>query len=96
MNTRRIKTRDGKEIGGWLHLAASPTFVAMALITGIMDAGPARILCQAMGHGWVSLDSMSFMYLLMAAFHASPWWKLIAVRAGHAATRGQKRFARPT
>jgi hypothetical protein len=52
----------------------------MAVVTGVIDADPARMLCQAMGHGSLSPDGMAFMYLLMAAFHAAPWWKWIVRR----------------
>jgi hypothetical protein len=33
-----------------------------------------------MGLGPVSLESMSLMYLLMAIFHAAPWWQWVASR----------------
>ncbi|HEX5960785.1 MAG TPA: hypothetical protein VFY97_06020 [Rhodanobacteraceae bacterium] len=80
MNTHGNENRDWTEAGGWLHLAATPTFAAMALVTTVTDAGPARMLCQAMGVGSLSLDGMTLMYLLMAIFHAGPWWKWMALR----------------
>ncbi|WHZ18407.1 MAG: hypothetical protein OJF55_000556 [Rhodanobacteraceae bacterium] len=84
MNTHRNKTRDETEAGGWLHLAAAPTFAVMALVTAVTNADPTLVLCQAMGHGSLSLDGMTVMYLLMAIFHAAPWWKRIVLRTrGH-------------
>ena len=66
----------------WLGLAATPTFAIMALLTATRG-GSADMLCSA-GHG-VSLGGMVPMYLLMSAFHASAWLKLISDRrrAGH-------------
>jgi hypothetical protein len=80
MNTRRNKANDRMEIGGWLHLAATPTFAGMALATAITGEDPAGMLCRTMGLGPVSLESMSLMYLLMAIFHAAPWWQWVASR----------------
>ena len=61
-----------------LALAASPTFAIMALLTGILGGGP-EMLCSA---AHVSpLSGMVTMYLLMTAFHAAPWLKLIRARA---------------
>ncbi len=58
-----------------LALAASPTFAIMALLTGVLGGGPAEMLCSA---AHVSpLSGMVTMYLLMSAFHAAPWLKLI-------------------
>ena len=69
---------DGR-IAGWLSLAAAPTFAAMALLTGLQGGGPADMLCAAAHDGW-PLGGMVPMYLLMSAFHAAPWLKLIAGR----------------
>jgi hypothetical protein len=66
-----------------LALAASPTFAMMALLTGAFDGGPAEMLCAA-AHA-SPLGGMVTMYMLMSAFHAGPWLKLI--RASYSATR---------
>ncbi|WP_298013666.1 hypothetical protein [uncultured Castellaniella sp.] len=58
----------------WLHLAATPTFALMALLTAI-PGGAEPITCLGMT-GASPLSGMSFMYLLMGVFHAAPWVKL--------------------
>lgn len=58
----------------WLSLAAAPTFAFMALAT-VLDGGPDRF-CSA-GHDASPLTGMAAMYLLMSAFHAAPWLKLL-------------------
>ena len=77
---RRNETCEGAEGGGWLRFAASPTFIAMAVASAVASDDPAHLLCQAMGHAGLPLDGMTSMYLLMAVFHASPWWQWIASR----------------
>jgi hypothetical protein len=57
-----------------LALAASPTFAIMALIS----SAPAETLCSA-AHA-SPLSGMATMYVLMSAFHAAPWLKLIRDR----------------
>ena len=75
-------SRAGKEgaaashLARWLGLAATPTFAAMALLTATLGGGPADMLCSA-GHGSM-LGGMVPMYLLMAAFHASAWLRLVS------------------
>ena len=61
---------------GWLGLAAAPTFAIMALLTAVPGGGAPDMLCSAMQHG-SPLGGMVPMYLLMSAFHSSPWLKLI-------------------
>jgi hypothetical protein len=61
-----------------LALAASPTFAVMALVTGVLGSDPADTLCSA-AHA-SPLSGMGAMYLLMSAFHVSPWLKLIRDR----------------
>ncbi|WP_342239043.1 hypothetical protein [Inquilinus sp. OTU3971] len=62
---------------GWLHLAATPTFAVMALVTGVSGGEP-DVLCAAAGLS--PLGGMVPMYLLMSVFHAAPWLRLIAGR----------------
>jgi hypothetical protein len=63
-----------------LALAASPTFAIMGMLTSVLGQEPAGMLHSA-GHAW-PLNEMVTMYLLMSAFHAAPWLKLL--RAGAA------------
>jgi len=63
----------------WLCLAAAPTFAVMALLTSVQGGGQPDIFCSAM-HNTSPWGGMVPMYVLMAAFHLSPWLKLIARR----------------
>ncbi len=63
----------------WLGLAAAPTFALMACWTAFCS-GPADILCAAM-QGSSPMSGMTVMYLLMSAFHAAPWLRLISARS---------------
>jgi hypothetical protein len=65
---------DIADIAAWLHLAAAPSFAAMAAVTAMLGGG-ADMIC---GQHALSLSGMVPMYLLMSAFHAAPWLKLIA------------------
>jgi hypothetical protein len=65
-------------VGGWLGLAAAPTFAAMALLTYVLGEG-ADMMCAAT-HGASPLNGMVPMYALMCAFHSAPWLKLISRR----------------
>jgi hypothetical protein len=60
-------------LASWLHLAATPTFAIMAVLTALYES-PMDTLCAA-GPG--PLSGMVAMYLLMSAFHASPWLNLM-------------------
>jgi hypothetical protein len=60
-----------------LALAASPTFAAMALLTGVLG-DPAEMLCSVAGVS--PLSGMALMYLLMSVFHAGPWLRLLRAR----------------
>ncbi len=62
----------------WLRLAPTPTFAIMALLTGPLGPSPMDMMCGA-GHG-SPLGGMVAMYLLMSAFHAGPWLKLVGGR----------------
>ncbi|MGP8121318.1 MAG: hypothetical protein ACLP8B_12480 [Xanthobacteraceae bacterium] len=60
----------------WLCLAAAPTFAIMALLAGVAG-GPPDMIC---GGAASPLSGMAPMYLLMSAFHATPWLKLVSSR----------------
>jgi hypothetical protein len=62
----------------WLGLAAAPTFALMALWTVFFASRP-DMLCMAM-QGSSPMSGMTMMYLLMSAFHAAPWLRLISGR----------------
>ena len=63
---------------GWLALAAAPTFAIMALWTGLFSGQP-DTLCMGMQDA-SPLSGMALMYLLMSAFHAATWLRLISSR----------------
>jgi hypothetical protein len=67
----------------WLCLAAAPTFALMALLTSVLGGGPPDMLCS-IAHEASPLSGMVPMYLLMSAFHSTPWLKLISGRRGGA------------
>ncbi|MDE5445853.1 hypothetical protein GWG65_31495 [Bradyrhizobium sp. CSA207] len=77
-------SRDGvvaaRHLARWLGLAATPTFAIMALLTAALGGDAADMLCSA-GRGSL-LGGMVPMYLLMSAFHASAWLRLISERRG--------------
>ena len=66
----------------WLCLAAAPTFAMAALLTAVLGGGSPDILCSA-AQDASPLTGMVPMYLLMSAFHAGPWLKLISRRRVH-------------
>ena len=73
------RSRDAAALGvaDWLCLAAAPTFLVMALLTGVLGGGPLAMLCST-AKGISPLSGMVPMYLLMSAFHSGPWLKLIS------------------
>ncbi len=71
----------------WLGLAAAPTFAVMALLTAASGGGAMDALCTSQGgQGASPFSGMVLMYVLMSAFHAAPWLKLIA----NTPSRGEK------
>ncbi|HEX5420286.1 MAG TPA: hypothetical protein VFY39_09815 [Gammaproteobacteria bacterium] len=83
VDTRAFRAAD------WLHLAATPTFAAMALLACATEGDPGNMLCPA-AHGMSPLGGMTMMYLLMGVFHAGPWLRRIfpgdSMRAGKSET----------
>jgi hypothetical protein len=69
-----------------LCLAAAPTFALMALLAAVHGGGRPDMICSAL-HGASPLSGMVPMYVLMSAFHAPPWLKLIARRRSRARQR---------
>ena len=65
-------------LAAWLGLAAAPTFAIMALWSAFFSGQP-DMLCMAM-QGSSPMGGMTVMYLLMSAFHAAPWLRLISSR----------------
>ncbi|MBS3652259.1 hypothetical protein KEU06_27060 [Pseudaminobacter sp. 19-2017] len=62
----------------WLVLAALPTCAIMALLTTIVGGAD---ICSSTPDA-SPLNGMAAMYLLMSAFHAAPWLKLLSSRQG--------------
>ena len=60
----------------WLHVAAAPTFMAMAIFNAL-DHASTDMLC-GQTHGASPFSGMTLMYALMGVFHASPWLQWIA------------------
>ena len=79
----RCENGDAAALGtaDWLCLAAAPTFAIMALLTGVLGGGRPDMLCSAVQTG-SPLSGMVPMYLLMSAFHLTPWLKRISSRRG--------------
>ena len=63
----------------WLALAASPTFALMAVLTLLIGDSHAALICGQAGASL--LTGMAPMYLLMAAFHLPPWFRLTTLRS---------------
>jgi hypothetical protein len=73
----RPGTGDAVALGAadWLSLAATPTLAIMAFLTGGSE-GSQDALCGT-SHGAAPLSGMAVMYLVMSAFHAGCWLRLI-------------------
>jgi hypothetical protein len=64
----------------WLGLAGAPTFALMALWSAFFSSQP-DMICTATTQDSAPMSGMTVMYLLMSAFHSSPWLNLIAGRS---------------
>lgn len=74
-------------IADGLALIASPIFAAMAVLTGMSGNSPAEMFCSAVHMS--PLSGMATMYVLMGAFHAAPWIRLIRMRFSATSLSGQ-------
>ncbi|MGN6310160.1 MAG: hypothetical protein ACTHNN_11455 [Xanthobacteraceae bacterium] len=61
-----------------LALVASPICAGMAVLTAMSGNSSAEMLCSAVHMS--PLSGMATMYVLMSAFHAAPWIRLIRTR----------------
>lgn len=66
-----------RDVAGWLALAAAPTFASMAWISAIGTQGMA--ICSSVP-GFLPVNDMALMYILMGLFHLSPWLRLVSSR----------------
>jgi hypothetical protein len=76
-----------------LSLAAAPTFAMMALLTGIHGGGMPDMICSA-AQDASPLTGMVPMYLLMSAFHLTPWLRLVSRRRSGGVSIRQKSAVR--
>ncbi|MGE3935901.1 MAG: hypothetical protein AB7F67_21755 [Rhodospirillaceae bacterium] len=67
-----------RDAAAWLSLAAAPTLAVMAALSAVGGGGRPDPLCAA-GEA-APLAGMAPMYLLMSAFHAAPWLRLMRRR----------------
>ncbi|HVX04727.1 MAG TPA: hypothetical protein VHA71_06360 [Rhodanobacteraceae bacterium] len=64
------------DVSARLHLAATPMFATMALLTAV-TGHPVDMLCNGM-HGMSLFGGMPLMYVLMAVVHAAPWFTRVS------------------
>jgi hypothetical protein len=81
--TQQAMMHDRTAAADVLALAAAPTFAVMALLTAVLGNGRTDIICAA-AHA-SPLSGMIPMYLLMTAFHLTPWLRLIVRWRGRGA-----------
>jgi hypothetical protein len=70
---------DRRRLADWLGLVAAPTFAIMGLLTAVLGDHHNALLCSQSAPP-SPLTGMLPMYLLMAAFHLGPWFRLTSGR----------------
>jgi hypothetical protein len=75
--TDLMRRLESFQVADWLSLAAAPTFASMATLSGILDSAAHPMSCSA-ATPMSLLSGMIPMYVLMSAFHFTPWLKLVA------------------
>ncbi|WP_035910210.1 MULTISPECIES: hypothetical protein [unclassified Labrenzia] len=67
-----------RDTAGCLRLAAAPTFGSMAWISATGVQG--WEICSSVP-GFLPVNDMTLMYVLMGVFHLPPWLKLMSARS---------------
>jgi hypothetical protein len=92
-NRSRGPAKALRRLADGLCFAAAPTFVLMALAT-YFSSGVPDMLCATMP-GASAFGGMTAMYLLMGAFHLTPWLRRMSAGERWGSQRGRASASNP-